>query len=206
MMSRAVRSSTAMALVAVIIVCSAAAFFLADQFLVQRSETVRAFSLSSPITHKPAYLGSHNFILGSGNVLENGTAYSYIVLNASAISKGDTFVVLPALNVGLSGRGIDENNLTMVVVFSGSSFGEYPYWINFSNYIPSLNLHANFSQAGIEGTFVRSNKTIFTSPPTRVLLFNQISNVVGESNEFEYFFYIGNSTTPPPQLTHGPVH
>jgi len=59
--------------------------------------------LSAPITHQPTYLGNPAFVLGSGNVVQNGTAYSYVRINASAIGSGDFFTVLPALNIGLGG-------------------------------------------------------------------------------------------------------
>ncbi|MDG6924312.1 MAG: hypothetical protein JRN67_13600, partial [Nitrososphaerota archaeon] len=78
----------------------------------------------------------------------------------------------------------------------------YPYWINFSIDIPVLDTRLYSSH--IEGNFSRYS----TSLPgfEGALFFSQISNVVGESSEFEFFFYIGNASTPLPQLTHGPVH
>ncbi|MDG6996470.1 MAG: hypothetical protein JRN52_11155 [Nitrososphaerota archaeon] len=158
--------------------------------------------LSVPITHKPVFQGNYPFILGSGNVMQNGSAYSYVWINASALEEGDSFVAFPALNVGLKGNGLDENNFAVNITYTGSEYGAYPYWINFSIYIPVLN--ARLYSSYIEGNFSRSSGSLpgFEG----ALFFSQISNVVGDSSEFEFFFYIGNSSTPLPQLTHGPVH
>jgi hypothetical protein len=164
---------------------------------------IHSIVLKAPITHKPTYLGSYPFILGSGNLLQNGTAYSYVRINASAIEDGDSFVAHPALNVGLAGSGVDEDNFTVKITYHGSAYGSSPYWINFSSFVPLFNTSANSSQIGIEGSYSR---TSFPLPGLKgVEYFVQVSNVVGENNEFEYFFYIGNSSTPIPELTHGPV-
>src|SRR5579871_6324434 len=98
-------------------------------YLSEQQSIVRE-NVNLPITHAPTFLGEHSFILGSNNVRENGTAYSYVWINASAIKPGDNFAVFPAINVPLP--GIEENNLTALVVFRGSYFGASPYWINFS--------------------------------------------------------------------------
>ncbi|MCL4519359.1 MAG: hypothetical protein M1587_09195 [Thaumarchaeota archaeon] len=175
--------------------------------LVEQSQSAidtHSVSLQKPIVHTPTFLGNHRFILGSGNVIQNGSAYSYVWINASALQPGESFVAYPALNVGLVGKAIDESNFSVAITYEGSTFGSDPYWLNFSVSIPSLTTRINSSQIGIEGTFAR------TSYPIQgfkgALFYTQISNVVGESNEFEYFFYVGNSSTPIPQLAHGPVH
>ena len=159
---------------------------------------------SAPITHAPTFIGSYPFILGSGNVIQNGSAYSYVWINASALKRGDSFTALPALNVKLERNGINENNFTVKVVYFGSDYGSSPYWLNFSVVIPILNIWTNSSQIGFEGNFSRSSTLL--SGFSGVQLFSQISNVVGENNEFEYFFYVGNSSTPVPLLTHASVH
>lgn len=82
--------------------------------------------LHLPIVHMPTYLGSYPFILGSGNLLENGSAYSYVWINASALKVGDSFVVLPALNIGLVVPSeIHENNFTLRVVYTGSPYDSH---------------------------------------------------------------------------------
>jgi hypothetical protein len=174
--------------------------------LVQNTSTSKVHStvLQTTIIHTPTFLGGYPFILGSGNVMENGTAYSYVRINASAIMKGDSFLAYPDLNVGIAGGGVNDNNLSVQITYFGSDYGTTPYWINFSSSIQSLNLVANSSQMGIEGTFARSEFPI--SGLNGVEYFVQVSNVVGESNEFEYFFYIGNASTPVPVLSHGPPH
>jgi hypothetical protein len=170
-------------------------------YLTQDEQVVAS---SAPITHQPTYLGNPVFILGSGNVVQNGTAYSYVRINASAIVKGDFFIVLPALNIGLRGDNLNENNLTAEITYTGSIFGASPYWINFSVALPELGTEASLSQLGVAGNFSR---TSFNLPHfENDEFFLQISNVVGENDEFELFFYIGNSSTPVPQLVHGPPH
>ncbi len=159
---------------------------------------------STPITHAPTFFGSYPFILGSGNVIQNGSAYSYVWINASALKRGDSFTTLPALNVDLKGSGINENNFTVKIIYFGSAYGTSPYWLNFSVLISILNMRINSSQIGFEGDFSRSSTSL--SGLSAVQFFSQISNVVGENNEFEYFFYIGNASTPVPLLTHAPVH
>src|SRR5579875_3508040 len=63
--------------------------------------------LHLPIVHMPTYLGSYPFILGSGNVL-------------------DSFVVLPALNIGLVVPSeIHENNFTLRIVYTGSPYDSH---------------------------------------------------------------------------------
>jgi hypothetical protein len=157
-----------------------------------------------PITHKPTYFGTYQFIIGSGNVLQNGTAYSYVVLNATSLKAGDRFGVYPALNAALTGKGIDESNFTVWVTYLGSSFGADPYWINFSVAIPALGFAANSSQLGVEGTSMRSAAPL--PGEGNAQFFSQVSGVVNEYGAFEYFFYVGNSSTPAPQLAHGPPH
>ena len=196
------KSRILIATIAVIVIgISLTAFAL---YVGQAQSTYGVVALNRPITHAPPFLGNYTFILGSGTVLENGTAYSYVRINASAVKTGDSFLGLPALNVGLAGKGVREDNFTVEITYVGSAFASSPYWINFSVTIPLLNMHGNSSQMGIAGTFLRS--TFSLSGFNGAELFTQISNVVGENNEFEYFFYIGNSSTPVPQLTHGPVH
>lgn len=168
------------------------------------SPSVQMVELKAPITHAPTFLGSYPFILGYGNLLQNGTVYSYVWINASAIRSGDSFTAFPVLNVGLRGNGIDENNFTVQIIYFGSAFGLSPYWLNFSVLIPALHMTANSSQIGFSGPFSRSSYSILGSNGAE--FFSQISNVVNSYNEFEYFFYIGNSTTPMPKLTHGPVY
>ncbi len=186
-----------MIVLVVLVGISLAAFGL---FLTQEGQVV---ALSAPITHQPTYLGNPVFILGSGNVVQNGTAYSYVSINASSINKGDFFTVLPALNIGL-GDNLDENNLTAGVTYTGSSSGASPYWLNFSVSLSELGTTANLSQLGVTSNFSRTSVAL---PHFRnAEIFLQISNVVGENNEFELFFYIGNSSTPVPQLEHGPPH
>jgi hypothetical protein len=165
---------------------------------------VQVVEISNPITHTPTFLGSYPFILGGGNLLQNGTAYSYVRINASALKRGDSFAAFPALNVGLEGKGINENNFTVEIIYVGSLFGSSPDWLNFSVMIPVLRMSVNSSQIGISGSFSRSNVSVPGSNGAE--FFVQISNVVNSYNEFEYFFYIGNSTIPIPKLTHGPVH
>jgi hypothetical protein len=183
---------------AVLVGISLAAYGL---YLTQEKQVV---ALTAPITHQPTYLANPVFILGSGNVVQNRTAYSYVRINASAIYKADFFTVLPALNIGLKGGSLNENNLTAEVTYTGSSFGASPYWINFSVSLPELGTVANLSQLGVAGNFSRT----FVSLPHfgNAEFFLQVSNVVGENNEYELFFYIGNSTIPVPQLAHGPPH
>ena len=191
----------AIAVILIVIGISLAAFPL---YLGQAQTTYRVVALDNPITHSPPFLGYYSFILGSGVVLENGTAYSYVRINASAVKTGDYFLGLPALNVGLAGKDIGEDNFTVEITYVGTAFASSPYWINFSVAIPLLNMRGNSSQMGITGTFSRS--TFSLSGFDGAKLFTQVSNVVGENNTFEYFFYIGNSSTPAPLLTHGPVH
>lgn len=64
-------------------------------------------------------------MLGSGVMLQNNTAYSYVRINASAIAivTSDVFTGLPALNVGQEGRNVNENNLTVEITYTGSTFG-----------------------------------------------------------------------------------
>ncbi|MFI5421928.1 MAG: hypothetical protein ACHQ1H_13245, partial [Nitrososphaerales archaeon] len=100
-----------------------------------------------PVTHEPTFLGKHPFILGSGNVFQNGSAYSYVWINASAIKKGANFTVFPAINIPL--YDTDENNLTATITYEGTTFGSSPYWINFSIVISLLHFSANFSQTNI---------------------------------------------------------
>ena len=45
-------------------------------YVSQLSQDDQSFALSSPITHQPTYLGNPSYILGSGNIFQNGTAYS----------------------------------------------------------------------------------------------------------------------------------
>ncbi len=165
---------------------------------------IQAIQLNAPITHTPTFLGSYTFILGGKNLFQNGTAYSYVWINASAIERGDIFTAFPALNVGLLGKGINENNFTVEIIYFGSTFGSSPYWLNFSVLIPVLHLSTNSSQIGFSGNFSRSNISIPDSNGAE--FFSQISNVVNSYDEFEFFFYIGNSTTPVPALAHGPVN
>ena len=113
-------------------------------FLTQKAQVV---VLTAPITHQPTYLGNPVFILGSGNVVQNGTAYSYVRINASAITKGDVFTALPTLNVGLKGVGIDDDNFTSGITFTGSAYGTFPYWLNFTMSLPQLNMNASFVAA-----------------------------------------------------------
>jgi len=135
--------------------------------------------------------------------MQNGTAYSYVWINASAIRNGDSFTAFPALNVGLEGGGINESNFTVKITFLGSGYGSSRYWLNFSIFIPILRVSVNSSQIGISSTNSRSSTSLLGS--NSVEFFTQISNVVNSNNEFEYFFYIGNATTPAPSLAHGPV-
>lgn len=170
----------------------------------QSALETHSVSLKEPIVHAPTFLGNYQFILGSGNVMQNGSAYSYVWINASALQPGESFVAYPALNVGLAGKGIDGNNFSVTITYEGSIYGSYPYWLNFSVSLPLLTIRINSSQIGIDGTFARTSYPI---PGFKgALFYTHISNVVGESNEFEYFFYVGNSSTPFPQLAHGPVH
>jgi hypothetical protein len=170
-------------------------------FLTQEEQVV---VLTAPITHQPTYLGNPVFILGSGNVVQNWTAFSYVRINASAIYKDDFFTVLPALNIGLRGDNLNENNLTVEVTYMGSIFGASPYWINFSVALPELGTGADLSQLGVAGNFSRTSVALPHFSDAEFFL--QVSNVVGENDEFELFFYIGNSSTPVPQLAHGPPH
>ncbi|MDA4129605.1 MAG: hypothetical protein OK457_02430 [Thaumarchaeota archaeon] len=156
-----------------------------------------------PITHSPTFLGNYPFILGSGNVQQNGSAYSYIWINASAIKSGDNITVFPAINVDL--RGINENNFTAKITYLGSRFGSTPYWINFSFSIPVLNISTKSSQLGISSNFTRTSVS-FGSTQNGAEFFTQISAVVNAPDEFECFFYVGNSSTLAPHLAHGPVH
>jgi hypothetical protein len=154
-----------------------------------------------PVIHSPTFPGKILYILGSGNVVQNGSAYSYVRINASAIRSGDSFTVFPAINVPLT--GVNEINFTATITYRGSSLGSSPYWLNFSVIITNFHFTANTSQNGIAENFTRS---AFPLPSQNgAEYFSQISNVVNAYNEFEYFFYIGNSSTPSPQLTHGPV-
>src|SRR5579872_666488 len=107
-----------------------------------------------PITHTPTFIGNPVYILGSGSVVQNGSAYSYVRINASAISYGDSFTVYPAINVPLT--EVKENNLTATIIYRGSSFGSSPYWLNFSAMIPVIHFSANSSQSGISSNFMRS--------------------------------------------------
>jgi hypothetical protein len=160
--------------------------------------------LETPVVHEPPYLGNYSFIVGSGTLLQNGSAYSYVRINASALQSGQNFLALPALNIGLVGKGVNEHNFTIDVTYTGSVFPSSPYWINFSLAIPELQARYNTSQMGVAATFNRSS---FSIPDLNgAQLFAQVSSVVGEYNEFEYFYYIGNSSTPVPVLAHGPVH
>jgi hypothetical protein len=155
-----------------------------------------------PVIHSPTFPGKIPYILGSGNVVQNGSAYSYVRINASAIRSGDSFTVLPAINVPLT--GVDESNFTATIIYRGSSFGSSPYRLNFSVVISNFHFTANTSQNGIAGNFTRSAFPLPTQNGAE--FFSQISNVVNAYDEFEYFFYVGNSSTPAPQLSHGPVH
>ncbi len=162
-------------------------------------------TLSYPIIHKPTFFGNYSFILGSGVVVENRSAYSYVWINASSLRSGDSFIALPALYVGLVGTNLNENSFTIKVLFTGSNYGALKYWINFSSSIPPLGSWANLSQIGFS-SFARTNASL-SGFKGAALFFSQISNVVGEGDsEFEYFFYVGNSSTPVPILAHGPVH
>jgi hypothetical protein len=177
------------------------AFIIVDQF------SLSGFQIdepNTPITHTPSFLGNYPFILGGKNLLQNGTAYSYVWINASAIERGDSFTAFPALNVGLQGKGINENNFTVKILYAGTSFGSPLYWLNFSIYIPVLRITVNSSQLGFSGVFPRSGVSL--AGLNGAEFFTQISNVVNSNDEFEYFFYIGNATTPVPDLAHGPVH
>jgi hypothetical protein len=167
-------------------------------------EEDQVVELAAPITHQPTYLGNPSFLLGSGNVMQNGTAYSYVRINATAIVAGDTFVVFPALDVGLKGASVNENNLTAKVTYTGLGFGTSPYWINFSVSLSQLSTRANLSRSGISSNFSRSSFALTHFSGAE--LFLQLSSVVGETNEFELFFYIGNVSTPVPQLAQGPPH
>jgi hypothetical protein len=160
-------------------------------------------AVSLPIIHSPTFLGEYPYILGSGNVVQNGSAYSYVRINASAIRYGDSFTVFPAINVPL--WGIDEGNFTTTIIYRGSSFGSSLFWLNFSAVLSIFDFSANTSQSGISANFTRS---AFLLPVSQkgAEFFSQISNVVNSNDEFEYFFYIGNSSIPSPQLSHGPVH
>jgi hypothetical protein len=172
-----------------------------EQFCVP---SVQVFEINAPITHSPTFLGSYSFVLGGKNLFQNDTAYSYVWINASAIRRGDSFTVFPALNVGLKGQGMNENNFTVKIVYSGSNFGSSPYWLNFSVFISAPRMNVNSSQLGFSSTLARSNVSVPGSNGAE--FFTQISDVVNSYDEFEYFFYIGNVTTPVPDLTHGPVH
>jgi len=165
---------------------------------------VQAVQLGAPITHSPTYLGNESYILGGKNLFQNGTAYSYVWINATALKAGDSFAGYPALNLGFKGNGINENNLTAIITYTGSTFGSSPYWINFSVQIPILHLWVNSSQIGFADNFSRSSEAIKGMGYAE--FFTQMSIVVNSNNEFEYFFYIGNSTTPTPKLAHGPVN
>ena len=156
-----------------------------------------------PVTHEPTFLGKYSFILGSGNVVQNGSAYAYVWINASAIKKGANFTAFPAINVPL--HNIEENNLTAAITYGGSTFGSSPYWINFSIVISLLNFSANFSQPNISQNFSRSVFPL-SSAQQGAEIFIQISSVVNSFDQFEFFFYVGNSSTPVPELAHGPVH
>jgi hypothetical protein len=181
--------------IAVVLVAALAAVVLYEVQITNSNGDV-----SIPLTHTPAYLGNPQYILGSGYVVQNSSAYSYMRINASAINYGDNFTVYPAINVPLF--GVNENNLTATIIYRGSSFGSSPYWLNFSVIIPAFHFSANSSQRGIASNFTRSAFPL----QNQEVFFSQISNVVNSNNEFEYFFYIGNSSTPSPQLTHGLVH
>jgi hypothetical protein len=189
---------------AIVLVCVLLGTFLTFYIGGRQSRALPyTVSINSPIIHTPTFAGTYSFILGSGNVVENGTAYSYVRINASDIKKGDSFTAYPALNLGIRASGVDDNNFTVNVVFLGSEAGSYPYWLNFSVLIPSSGVTANLSQIGFS-TFTRKSTELANLGG--VWFFSQISDVVNEANEFEYFFYIGNSSTPIPVLTHGPVH
>jgi hypothetical protein len=159
-------------------------------------------NVALPVTHEPTFQGKHPFILGSGNVFQNGTAYSYVWINASAIKKGTNFTVFPAINVPL--RNTEENNLKATITYWGSTFGSSPYWINFSIVISLLHFSANFSQPNISQNFSRSEFPLDSSQQGAEI-FIQISSVVNSFDQFEFFFYVGDSSTPAPELAHGPV-
>jgi len=191
---------TLIALIAISL-CGFIAYVFVDQLSFSGYQIVK---LNDPITHTPSFLGNYSFILGGKNLLQNGSAYSYVWINASAIERGDSFTAFPALNVGIQGNGINENNFTVKILYSGTSFGTSPYWLNFSIFIPDQKITINSSQLGFSGSFSRSNFSVPGSNGAE--FFTQISNVVNSNDEFEFFFYIGNATTPVPDLTHGPVH
>ena len=187
-----------------LILVSLGAFFAYLEQTTMSTSYFAVLELNSPITHTPSYLGIHSFILGSGNVVQNG-AYSYVWINASELKEGDSFFVYPALNIGLIGPDIDQSNFTLEVIYFGSMYGASPYWLNFSIIIPPSGIRFNSSQIGIQGGL--HPRTGVSLPDFRgAELFTQISNVVETSNQFEFFSYIGNSSTPSPQLTHTPVH
>jgi len=182
------------ALVSSVLIIGLVAFVALENYY-----AIRATPLESPIAHEPPITGSYPFVLGSGNVFQNDSAYSYVRLNSTSLYPGVSFMTLPSLNVGIS--GVDLSNLTAIMTYTGSSFGANPYWINFSIALPELGVSMMTSHQ--LNFFARSNATILKN----VDFFTQVSNVVGVGNEeFEFFFYMGSSSTPVPVLTHGPVN
>ena len=166
---------------------------------IESQDTIRVTSLASPIEHDPPFLGSHSFIVHYGVLVQDGYAYSYVVIDSTTLRDGDFFVALPSLNVGLAGDYVYENNLTMRVVFHGSP-SAVP-WINFSLSIPTLKFDWNYSHLGKGGD--RSSLSI-DGLGGRAEVFAQTAYVVDVGSWFEFYFYIGNSSTPAPSLTQGP--
>jgi hypothetical protein len=186
-------------------VAALSVFLFASGIIIVFSQdaTLHQQSLDLPITHKPTYIGAYPFIIGSGVLFQAGFAYSYVVINSSMIRRGDSFLALPALNALVEGGPgiVDNNNFTVQVHYYGSNYPS-TLWINFSIVIPQLGVWTNSSQKGIGGEGARSSAQFGVAD--KVDIFSQIAPVINEYMEFEFYFYVGNSSTPVPTLTLGP--
>ena len=171
--------------------------------MLSQDSTLRTGSLELPIVHKPPYVGNYPFLVGSGVATQMGYVYSYVVINSTEIRRGDSFLALPSLNALIGGGPgiVDNSNFTAKVVYYGSNYPSN-LWINFSIVVPSLGVWANSSQRGIGGEGARSSAELGESGG--VDIFSQIAPVLEENSEFEFYFYVGNSSTPIPTLTVGP--
>jgi len=166
---------------------------------VENQSSLRVQSLGAPIQPNPPFVGTYSFIVHSGVLDQNGYAYSYVAIDSNSIRQGDSFLGLPALNVAIESGGVRVNNLTMTVSFTGSP-NAVP-WINFSIVISKPKLDWNFSHLGIGG---QRSSTSIDNLGKNAEIFAQTSPVINENSWFEFYYYIGNSSTPAPALTSGP--
>ena len=179
-----------------VIVCFAA---IALALFLENQSSLQVLSLTAPIEHDPPFLGNYGFIVHSGILAQGGYAYSYVVIDSNSIHSGDSFLALPALNVELRGDGLNDQNLTMSIFYSGSP-NTVP-WINFTLKIPKLNVDWGFAHYGKGG---ERSYTSVNNLGNRAELFAQTSVVVDTNSWFEFYYYIGNSSTPAPVLSTGP--